>query len=93
MYSPTDAIQYEQWTLPAGVSATDFWSIVMNRMADPAKTPICMSHNRIMHEAAIYPEPDSFVPDRWLGPAADRGLAEKAFVPFGRGTRSCVGMK
>lgn len=39
----------------------------------------------------VFPDPDSFKPDRWLGqynPQMDRN-----FVPFTKGSRSCLGIK
>ena len=46
----------------------------------------------LMHtDATVYPEPDKFIPERWMGkvdPALHRNL-----VPFARGSRNCLGMK
>ena len=38
---------------------------------------------------AIFPDPESFNPDRWLNPTPDMN---QAFMPFGGGTRICIGM-
>ena len=39
-----------------------------------------------------FPEPDKFDPWRWIDQPADvLRLREKCFVPFGRGSRSCLG--
>ncbi|MFJ4961970.1 cytochrome P450 [Streptomyces sp. NPDC088729] len=35
----------------------------------------------------LYPEPDRFDPDRWLGAQPDRA----AYIPFGAGPRKCIG--
>jgi cytochrome P450 len=46
----------------------------------------------VLHQDQNYfPNPTKFDPDRWLNPKEARRL-EKAFVPFGKGTRACVGM-
>jgi cytochrome P450 len=37
-----------------------------------------------------FPEPEAFVPDRWSGPDAER--QRRYLVPFGRGTRMCLGL-
>lgn len=47
----------------------------------------------ILHQDESYfPDPTRFDPDRWSDPAETQRL-EKAFVPFGKGSRACVGMK
>lgn len=37
-----------------------------------------------------FPEPEAFIPDRWSGPDAER--QRRYLVPFGRGTRMCLGL-
>ena len=43
------------------------------------------------YNAAVYPDPWAFVPDRWLGEYDSQ--MDRSFVPFGRGTRTCPGKK
>jgi cytochrome P450 len=44
-----------------------------------------------MHRNPRYfPDPDGFVPDRWLGDLASR-LPRFAYFPFGGGPRVCLG--
>jgi len=46
-----------------------------------------------MHNNETYfPNPTIFDPSRWLDPTEARRL-DKAFIPFGKGSRGCVGMK
>ena len=40
---------------------------------------------------SAYPEPASFKPERWLVQGEELKRLEKYFVPFGRGSRSCIG--
>lgn len=40
-------------------------------------------------DARYFPEPDRFVPERWLAPQPER--PKYAFMPFGAGNRGCVG--
>lgn len=41
-----------------------------------------------------YPDPNSFLPDRWATTdTAQFKRMETAFVPFGRGSRMCIGLK
>jgi cytochrome P450 len=42
------------------------------------------------HDARWYPEPERFDPDRWL-PDAVAARPKSSYVPFGGGTRTCVG--
>ena len=52
-----------------------------------------MTPASILIDPAIYADPSTFNPDRWLGPAQSVIKLDRFFVPFGRGTRMCVGMK
>ncbi|HEX6242762.1 MAG TPA: cytochrome P450, partial [Polyangiales bacterium] len=42
------------------------------------------------HDARWYPEPERFDPTRFA-PERRRDIPQSAFVPFGAGTRSCIG--
>lgn len=46
-----------------------------------------MIHNSPDH----FPNPETFDPERWLGPDAAR--LRKYLVAFGKGSRQCLGMK
>ncbi|KAJ5238509.1 cytochrome P450 [Penicillium chermesinum] len=60
----------------------------------PPNTVFGMSSYLQLRDARIFPEPDTFLPDRWLGePVAPNGRALGQYlVPFGRGPRMCLGM-
>ena len=49
-----------------------------------------MSHSDVLHNEAIFPEPMRFRPERWFH-ATDQ--QNRCFVPFGKGTRMCIGME
>ncbi|POS72678.1 cytochrome P450 [Diaporthe helianthi] len=56
----------------------------------PKKTPVGMSIYAMHFDPNVFPEPDVFKPERWLGqytPQMDRN-----FVPFTKGSRSCLGI-
>lgn len=56
------------------------------------QTPISMSFEDVLHDPAIFPEPNTFNPDRWLR-AKEQGRRFDAYqVAFGKGSRSCVGL-
>ena len=42
------------------------------------------------HDARWWPEPETFRPERWLGPA-DPERPKLAYFPFGAGSRICIG--
>lgn len=46
----------------------------------------------LQHDAKVFPEPDKFLPERWLEASAEQ-LAEmdKSFFAFGAGSRVCIG--
>jgi cytochrome P450 len=44
------------------------------------------------HLAEVFPEPFAFRPERFL-PEARAALPKGAYVPFGGGSRTCIGMR
>jgi cytochrome P450 len=44
------------------------------------------------HLADVFPEPDRFLPERFA-PEAKAALPKGAYVPFGGGSRTCIGMR
>lgn len=56
----------------------------------PAGTPVGMTLILMHTDEASHPDPRRFNPDRWMDPEA-RKNAEKAFAPFSKGTRNCLG--
>lgn len=61
----------------------------------PPRTPTSMTIVNVHHDENIFPDSHSFIPERWLGnPKAPNGSAlDRYFVGFGKGTRSCLGIK
>jgi cytochrome P450 family 110 len=54
----------------------------------PADTPVMGCIYLTHHRPDLYPEPDSFKPERFL----DRQYSPYEFYPFGGGARRCIGM-
>lgn len=54
-----------------------------------------MTPHFTLRSSAIFPDADKFDPYRWLNAEKDGKKAEleKYFVPFGKGSRNCVGLK
>ena len=61
----------------------------------PARTPVSMTILDVCDDEEIFPKPRVFNPERWAGnPKTKNGQGlEKYFVGFGKGTRSCLGIK
>ncbi|KAJ3494206.1 hypothetical protein NLG97_g4228 [Lecanicillium saksenae] len=58
----------------------------------PPGTPVSMSSYFVHMDRIIFPEPESFNPDRWIEATAQGKNLTKFIVSFGRGSRACVGM-
>ena len=55
----------------------------------PRNTPVSMTNVDVLMNERIFPDPKAFVPERWTG----RPELERYFVPFGKGSRQCLGIK
>lgn len=58
----------------------------------PAGTPVGMTTILMHTDEKNFPEPKSFMPERWTD-AETAKAGKKAFAPFSKGTRSCIGMQ
>ncbi|XP_052777944.1 cytochrome P450 3A25-like [Mya arenaria] len=58
----------------------------------PANTLIQYSIYMIHHDPQLYPEPDKFMPERFL-PEEKAKRDPFTFIPFGHGPRNCIGMR
>ncbi len=56
----------------------------------PAGTIVGMQGYTNHRNEDIYPDPQAFVPERWLEPTAAMKLN---FLPFSTGPRACIGLK
>jgi cytochrome P450 len=52
-----------------------------------------MSSYFVHMDSTIFPDPETFNPDRWVEAAKKGENLTKFMVSFGRGHRACVGMK
>jgi cytochrome P450 len=56
----------------------------------PRKTTILMSQWVVQRDPRWFPEPEKFLPERWLDDRAQR-VPKYAYFPFGGGQRLCIG--
>ena len=61
----------------------------------PAGVPVSMTIYDVCHDERIFPESFSFKPERWFDnpTAPDGSPLDRYFVGFGKGSRSCLGIK
>ncbi|CRG85278.1 Trichodiene oxygenase [Talaromyces islandicus] len=61
----------------------------------PPNTVVSMSIRDMHTDETIFPNPHSFIPERWLDNSNPENLRqmEKAYAPFGRGVRACLGIE
>jgi cytochrome P450 len=81
---------------------TPFPYLSLHSPTPTSKTAISMHAPLIHHSPIVYPEPWSFIPERWLPqPSSTSNLPPrpaniplanpKYLVPFSKGTRHCIG--
>jgi cytochrome P450 len=59
----------------------------------PPGTAVSMTVSMVNMNPTIFPDPEDFRPERWLPGVAESGVPSKKYhVPFGRGSRMCLGM-
>jgi cytochrome P450 len=56
----------------------------------PKRHIVLVSMYTTHRDARFFPEPDRFRPERWLD-GLEKQLPKAAFIPFGLGSRKCVG--
>jgi hypothetical protein len=87
--APDEALVYEGTFKPPGQAVEKTVKHVI-----PPGTPIGMS-TVIMHaNTTIFPNPDKFIPERWLNEDGTRRRdLERYMISFSKGSRQCLGMK
>ncbi|KAH6959580.1 cytochrome P450 [Ilyonectria sp. MPI-CAGE-AT-0026] len=63
----------------------------LNGVFIPEKTIVSMQCYTTQRDPTVYPNPDSFMPNRWIGTEAVTESMKSLFLPFSRGTRACLG--
>ncbi|KAH3960968.1 hypothetical protein HBI56_210910 [Parastagonospora nodorum] len=57
----------------------------------PAGTIVGMQNWMHHRDPVVFPNPDQFLPDRWLAPNASFHAMESSLTPFSIGRRNCIG--
>lgn len=57
----------------------------------PAGTVVGMQNWLHHRDPVVFPNPDQFLPDRWLAPDASSHAMESSLTPFSIGRRNCIG--
>ncbi|MFC7016201.1 cytochrome P450 [Streptomyces viridiviolaceus] len=57
----------------------------------PAGTELAYCQHALHRDPALFPDPLTFDPDRWLDAAQTEALTSGAFLPFGAGKHTCIG--
>ncbi|EFQ34955.1 cytochrome P450 [Colletotrichum graminicola M1.001] len=91
-----DAVIKEGLRLYAPLPASEPRSIPMDTIIDgyhiPAGTVVSMSPYTLHRNAAVFPEPLKFKPERWLGECGNVTEMKKWFWSFSSGGRMCIGI-
>ena len=53
----------------------------------PAGTNVGVAAFEVHQDRTVFPEPEKFLPERWLNPTAEM---QRNWMPFGNGTRACI---
>jgi len=56
----------------------------------PAHTEVVVNTYGMHHDAKLFPDPERFDPERFH-PSAEKQIPKGAYLPFGGGTRVCIG--
>jgi cytochrome P450 len=56
----------------------------------PPKSDVLISPYVLHRDPGLFPAPESFDPDRWL-PERAKDVARGSYLPFGAGSRKCIG--
>ncbi|CAH4038208.1 unnamed protein product [Pieris brassicae] len=65
---------------------------VDEKLTIPAGTPIYVNGIGMQYDSDIYPDPETFKPERFL-PENEKDLKPFTYMPFGEGPRSCIGKR
>ncbi|KAI0090029.1 cytochrome P450 [Irpex rosettiformis] len=59
----------------------------------PAGSMVIPAFYLSLHDPEVYPEPESFLPERWLDPQSSANTNPKNYLTFGSGPHKCIGLE
>ncbi|KAI0344071.1 cytochrome P450 [Trametopsis cervina] len=59
----------------------------------PAGSMVIPSFYPALHDPEVYPDPDAFLPERWLDPESPANTNPKNYLTFGSGPHKCIGLE
>ncbi|KAH7346321.1 cytochrome P450 [Rhexocercosporidium sp. MPI-PUGE-AT-0058] len=68
-------------------------TIVVNGYEIPPDTHISIDLAQLGRDPKYWPDPELFIPERWLAPYKGHEVDRKATLPFSTGPRNCIGMQ
>jgi cytochrome P450 len=77
--------------VPTGVRSVPSGRISITHAVPAQQTSVSICTSFLHHNENIFPDPMTFIPERWLEPNS-REL-DNHMVSFSRGPRSCIGIK
>jgi len=59
----------------------------------PAGSMVIPSFYNSLHDAEVFPEPDAFLPERWLDANSSANQNPRNYLVFGSGPHKCIGLE
>ena len=59
----------------------------------PSGTMVIPSFYNSLHDAEAFPDPDAFIPERWLDPESPANTNPRNYLVFGSGPHKCIGLE
>jgi sterol 22-desaturase len=59
----------------------------------PANSMVIPSFFNSLHDPSVFPDPGSFIPERWLEPDSLANSNPKNYLVWGSGPHKCIGME
>ena len=87
------ALRHEESTIPAGVKCPFIILERKKRLITLTQSSISMTFCKAAIDPAIFPSPHVFLPERWTDGWQEGFDYERYVLPFGRGSRVCIGQQ
>lgn len=66
---------------------------ISNDYTVPSGSIVIPSFYNSLHDPEVFPDPDSFLPERWLDPESSANTNPKNYLVFGSGPHKCIGIE